>query len=512
MTATSRGTTPSDARHLEVRRGAYHDSVTLMVVSQDVARQPGVRSALVAMATPLNLDLIARAGFEPGDAGPNDLVIAISAEDEAALGAARVAVDAALADDGAGGGGGLEGTAEEAPRTLGRAARHGGAGLALVSVPGEHAFTEAIDALHAGANVMVYSDNVPLAHEVALKAEGRRRDRLVMGPDAGTAIVGGVGLGFANVTRPGPVGLVSASGTGAQQVCALLDAADVGVSHVLGVGGRDLSADVGAASTLQALDALDRDPATEAIVLLSKPPDKAVAERVREAAAACDTPVVLGLVGRGERDLTEVTDAVLALLGLVPRPAPTWSPAEPVTGGFEVLRGLFAGGTLCDEAMVIAADALGPIRSNVPLEDDWALAAHEPLGGVDGAAHAMVDYGEDELTAGRPHPMIDNTIRADRLAAEARTGHRTVVVLDVVLGHAAHPDPAGELAPVIADARRAATDAGGALAAVVSLIGTGDDPQGLERQAQALIAAGAQVHLSNAAAARAALDLLGGAR
>lgn len=512
MSTTSEASAQGAVRHLEVRRGAYHDSVTLMVVSQRAGELPGVRSALVAMATPLNLDLLRRAGHDPGDAGPNDLVVAVAADDDAALGQARTEIEAALADDHGGEGGGLD--AEAAPaRTLGAATRRADAGLALVSVPGEHAFTEAMDALRAGANVMVFSDNVPLDHEVALKGEARRRDRLVMGPDAGTAIVSGVGLGFANVTRPGPVGLVSASGTGAQQLCALLDAADVGVSHVLGVGGRDLSAEVGAASTLQALAALDADPATEIIVVLSKPPDKAVAERVREAAAACTTPVVLGLVGRGERDLTEVADAAVALLGRTPSEAPSWPAGEPAPpGGFETVRGLFAGGTLCDEAMVIASEALGPISSNVPLEPDWALAPEEPLEGVEGAAHAMIDYGDDALTVGRPHPMIDSTIRADRLAAEARSGLRTVVLLDVVLGHAADPDPAAGLAPAIADARRASRETGGALAVVVSLVGTRDDPQGLDRQARALAAAGAAVYLSNAAATRAALDLLGGVR
>ncbi|QBI21929.1 FdrA family protein [Egibacter rhizosphaerae] len=483
-----------------------------MVVSQEVARGPGVRTALIAMATPLNLELLEQAGFDAGEAGPNDLVVALAADDADHLAAARTAVDTQLTQASAGGGSdGLADTGE-APRTLGSATRALGAGLALVTVPGQYAFTEAMDALRAGANVMVFSDGVPLEQEIALKAEARQRDRLVMGPDCGTAIVGGVGLGFANVMRPGPVGMVAASGTGAQQVCSLLDAAGVGVSHVLGVGGRDLSADVGGIATIQALEALDADPATEVIVLVSKPPDKAVAERIREAAEQCATPVVLGLVGPGQRDLTEVAEAALSTLGHDPQPPRTWTPNRTVGSGYEVLRGLFAGGTLCDESMAIAAERLGPIRSNVPLEDDWALDPHEPLHGIEGAGHAMVDYGEDDLTSGRPHPMIDNTIRIDRLDAEAGSGHRVVVLLDVVLGHVAHPNPASELGPAIAEARTAARDAGGQFAAIVSLIGTRDDPQDLTRQAAELVDAGASIYLSNAAATRAAVELLGETR
>ena len=497
------GRSYDETMHVDVRRGTYHDSVTLLQVSRDVTALDGVAEAVVAMGTELNLGIIGDLGFDRndvGDAGPNDLIVAVRATDDDAVAAAVAAIEGALTDAGGSSGAGGDFTAPP-PRTIGAAARSADADLALISVPGEHAFVEAMDALRAGLHVMLFSDNVPIDLEVVLKAEGRRRGLLVMGPDCGTAIVSGVGLGFANVVRPGPVGIVAASGTGAQQLCCLLDQADIGVRHVLGVGGRDLSARVGAASTLQALAALEADPGTELVVVVSKPPDPAVAAAVREAAAVCTTPVVLGFVGRHERDLTAVAEEAAERIGRPITDHPRWAPDEvpvPVDG---VLRGLFSGGTLCDEAMVIAAAALGPVHSNIPLEPGWEL-------GDGDEGHVMIDFGVDDMTQGRPHPMIDHGLRIAALEREARRDGGTVVLLDVVLGHGADADPAVALAPAIVDARRTAADRGHPLAVVVSLCGTRDDPQQRDRQAVALADAGATVHLSNARAAREAVDLV----
>ena len=282
------------------------------------------------------------------------------------------------------------------------------------------------------------------------------------------------------MVRPGPVGLVAASGTGAQHVMSLLDAAGVGVSHCLGVGGRDLSSAVAGRSTLAALDALDADGDTELIVLVSKPPAPEVAERVRAHAERLTTPVVFALLGLGQPDLTAAVSAVLDRLG---RPAPASWPCRlptdrpvPRTGA---LRGLFAGGTLCGEAMVIASASFGPIGSNVPLRPEWTSTVDR--------LHRMVDLGDDELTRGRPHPMIDGTVRLDRFAVEVADPSCAVILLDVVLGYGADPDPAAGLVPAIAAARAHG------VGVVVSLTGTTGDPQGLDRQAEALCAAGAAV-------------------
>jgi FdrA protein len=360
-----------------------------------------------------------------------------------------------------------------------------------------------MDALEAGHDVMVFSDNVPVAEEVALKTYAASRGALVMGPDCGTAVIDGVGLGFANTVRPGRIGLVAASGTGCQQLLALLHHAGehyagVGVVHALGVGGRDLSAAVGGLATREALRRLDADPDVDLVVVVSKPPAPEVAEALARDTDSLGTPVELGLLGRGQRDLTAVAEAVLARLG---HPAPEWpvhgaDNTGPATG--PLLRGLFVGGTLCDESMLMATEALGPVRSNIPLSDDLALG--EDLLVDD---HTMVDFGDDALTQGRAHPMIDPTLRNEQLARAAADPATGVLLLDLVLGHGAEPDPAALLAPAIAAARRER-----AIPVVVSLVGTDLDPQGLAVQRDALVAAGAEVHLSNAAATRRALDLL----
>jgi FdrA protein len=473
--------------HVEARAGAYADSVTLMLVSRGVLAGDGVEAALVAMATPLNLDLAQGMGFTPPrDAAADDLLVAIRARDEDALSAAlAVTADTLAARPRA-----ASPTTQAAPRTVGSAAREQ-PGLAVISVPGQHAFTEAMDALDAGCDVMVFSDNMPVWQEISLKDAAAERGLLVMGPDCGTAVVGGVGLGFANSVEPGPVGIVAASGTGCQQLLCLLDAAGVGVSAALGVGGRDLSAAVGARSTQTALDTLDADPATELIVVVSKPPDPEVARRVQERSRS--TPVQFAFLGEDRPDLTAAAQAAIRAVGQdVPR-WPSWPgrAAGPRRGH---LRGLFAGGTLCDEAMVIAAGRLGAISSNIPLRPQWRIGpAEQPLG------HAMIDFGDDELTAGRPHPMIDQSLRVERLVADGADPATAVILLDVVLGHGAHPDPAAELSPAIA-----ASDA----PVVVSLVGTRADPQDLNTQAATLQRAGAHVFMSNAQAARFACGLV----
>ena len=364
-------------QHVETRAGAYADSVTLMQVTAEAQAVAGVQAAMVAMGTGLNLDLLAGLGMAaPVTAGPNDLLVAIAADDAESLASALAVVDSALSARPAEMTGG---EAAQPPRTTLSAARRTGPGLALISVPGQYAFAEAADALEAGCDVMIFSDNVPVEQEIWLKDLAAERDLLVMGPDCGTAIVGGVGLGFSHSVPAGPVGLVAASGTGAQQVICLLDAAGAGISAVLGVGGRDLSAAVGGRSARAALAALDADPATELIVLLSKPPADHVAAELRQYAAGLSTPVQFALIGQGQPDLTAAAEAALRAVGK-PVPAwPSWPPAvarHPDAG--QAVRGLFAGGTLCDEAMVIASSLLGPVYSNIPLQPEWRLDPRVP--------------------------------------------------------------------------------------------------------------------------------------
>ncbi|TQS25195.1 FdrA family protein [Microbispora sp. KK1-11] len=437
-----------------------------MRVSRALTGSPGVAVAVVAMATELNLGLARDLGFAVPPATPGDLLVAVRAGSPAELEDAAAELERQLAARAP-----ASGTRGEAPpRTTRSAARAFEASLALVSVPGEHAFAEALDAVEAGLSVMIFSDNVPVEQEILLKDRARARGVLVMGPDCGTAVVGGAGLGFANVLHPGPVGLVAASGTGAQQVTSLLDLAGVGVSHVLGVGGRDLSAEVGGRSAVQALRALDEDPATELIVLVSKPPAPEVASAVRDLDLA--TPVVAALLGPGQDDLTTAAEKVLRALGRDVPEWPSW-PAPARAGRRDAagtLRGLYAGGTLCAEAALVAGTG------------------------------EFTDFGDDAYTQGRAHPMIDPALRLEALRGVASG----VVLMDVVLGHGADPDPSSWLAPAIGDAAARGVDV------VVAVVGTDGDPQGLRAQAARLSEAGAAVFTSNAAAARHARLLAGG--
>ena len=325
-------------QHVEARAGAYADSVTLMQVTARAQAVGGVQAALVAMGTELNLELLAGLGLPaPDQAGQNDLIIAIAADDGESLASALTVVDSALAARPADQTGG---EAVQPPRTTLSAARMAGPGLALISVPGQHAFAEAADALDADCDVMIFSDNVPVEQEIVLKDRAAERGLLVLGPDCGTAIVGGIGLGFSHSVPAGPIGLVAASGTGAQQVICLLDAAGAGVSAVLGVGGRDLSAAVGGRSARAALAALDDDPGTELIVLLSKPPAADVAAGVMQYAAGLTTPVQFALIGPGQPDLTATAEAALRAIGQSVPEWPSWPPTSDEghhNGG--VLRG-----------------------------------------------------------------------------------------------------------------------------------------------------------------------------
>lgn len=487
--------------HVELRSGAYADSVTLLQVSRAVQAAPGVVTAQVAMATGLNLEVLEGMGFDVPASSPNDMVVALRLHGDAEVGTALAAVDAALAPTRPSSGD----TTEAPPRTTASALRRSGPGaIALVSVPGASATVEAMDALEAGHDVMIFSDNVPVAEEVALKTYAASRGALVMGPDCGTAVIDGVGLGFANAVRPGRIGIVAASGTGCQQLLSLLHLAGitcegVGVRWAFGVGGRDLSAAVGGLATREALRRLDADPEVDLIVVVSKPPAAEVARELETYVDTLTTPVELGLLGPGQRDLTAVADAAVRRLGHEP-------PAWPVVGAHNtgaatgpLLRGLFVGGTLCDEAMLIASQVLGPIRSNIPLSADLALGDD-----LSADAHTMVDFGDDALTQGRAHPMIDPTLRNEQLARAAADPATGVILLDLVLGHGAEPDPAAMLAPAISAAR-----ADRAVPVIVSLVGTDVDPQGLAHQIEELTGSGAEVHFSNASATRRAVELIG---
>jgi FdrA protein len=377
----------------------------------------------------------------------------------------------------------------------------------VISVPGDSAAFECAVAIEAGLNVFCFSSGFGVATELALKRRAIGRGLLMMGPDCGTAILDGIGIGFANEVDRGPVGLVGASGTGLQQVTCLLDLAGVGVSHAIGVGGRDLSAEVGGAMALHALELLLDDDATEIVVVLAKSPATAVAERVATVAAASGKSTILcfpSLPGFATPAgvATAATLEQAAMLAAEQAGKPLVLPdAVARRGGRGTLRGLFSGGTLRDEALAVLEPGLAATGEQPP------LALDDEPGPAAGERHVLVDFGSERLTRGRAHPMIDPSLRDAAVARNGADPRVGVLLLDVVLGRGAHPDPAAALAPAIASvlAQRA-----GDLAVVVSLCGTRRDPQGLDAQSARLREAGATVTFSNATAARLALAAIGG--
>jgi FdrA protein len=505
-----------------IKPSEYHDSVSLMLVARELASLEGVLDAAVVMATEANKSILDGGGLLTAEivaASPNDLVLAVSAVDGTKAGQALGKAEELLKRKAV-----PEAGSEFRPKTIRSAlSLHPGANVAVISVAGRYAANEAWEALQHGLHVLLFSDNVSLEDEIALKKYGREHGLLLMGPGAGTAILNGVALGFANVLPPGPVGIASAAGTGLQEVSSLLARAGVGISQGIGTGGRDLKKEVGGIMMLLALQALQQDPATTVLVLISKPPAQEVARVVIEQASASSKPTVVCFLGGELGSLGNVSNVIpartlqecslLAARAVLPgtddlqtalkvENARLVQQAAGLKGKLDAqqhyLRGLFSGGTLCYEAQVIWKDMLvSPIHSNVPLPGGPALPdSTRSLG------HTAVDLGEEEFTVGRPHPMIDNDLRIRRLLQEARDPETAVVMLDVVLGYGAHPDPAGELGTAIRQARGLAGAAGRELPVVASVTGTEGDPQGLRHTISALEGTGAIVCDSNAAAAR----------
>jgi FdrA protein len=497
----------------DTRSGAYYDSVVLMQLQRSLAALPHVLDAGVVMGTDANKEILAQTNLltpEAQAAGADDLVIVVRAETDAQAATALGQVDELLAQRRA--------SAEQdyLPKSLESAAQLlPGAQWVLVSVPGRYAAGVAREALRLGKNVFLYSDNVSLDDEIDLKRTGSEKGLLVMGPDCGTAIVSGVGLGFANAVRRGPIGVVAASGTGLQQVSARIHQLGSGITYALGTGGRDLSEAVGAATARQGLDLLSRDPDTQVIVLVSKPPASRVASDLLSLARSAEKPVVVDFIGYAPSarrvdnlhfatTFDEAASRAVALAQGLERDE-GWATKEldPVVGlgrfeaGQRYLRGLFSGGTLAYEALLLLQDYVPAVYSNVPLDKRYRLA-----NSLVSQQHTIVDLGEDEFTVGRLHPMMDNDLRIRRLQQEADDPQVAVILIDVVLGYGAHPDPASELAPAIAAARARAKGGGRHLEFVAIVVGTDDDPQDLEWQVRQLTKVGVRVETSNDAAVR----------
>lgn len=503
----------------EIRHGAYHDSVVLMQLQRALARLEGVIDAGAVMGAPANKELLAQSNLlspEAKQAGSDDLILVVQGESDEAAAAALAQVDALLRRKHT-----VETDVAYRPKSLAAAAQLAPDALwVLISTPGRYAAEVAREALASGRHVLLYSDNVSIEEEVTLKREAASRGLLVMGPDCGTAIVNGVGLGFANAVRRGNIGVVGASGTGLQLVSSRIHQLGAGITHALGTGGRDLIQSVGAVTAQQSLSLLLRDPESAVVVLISKPPAADVAAQLLASARSSHKPVVVNFIGYqsaaspvGNIHFVATLDDAAELAVRLAAEATT-APATPPFAGFastqRYLRGLYSGGTLAYEAQLILRDLLPGLYSNAPLQKEWRLPKATVSQG-----HTIVDLGEDEFTVGRLHPMMDNELRIRRLAQEASDPETAVILLDVVLGFGAHEDPASELAPAIADALARARAAGRHLEVIAAVIGTEQDPQNLDRQLFMLHEAGATVTTHHAEAVMRAGELaakLGGNR
>jgi FdrA protein len=493
---------------VEIRSGVYFDSVILMQLQRSLAAQPGILDAGVVMGTDANKDVLAQSDLlapEAKAAGSDDTVIVVKAENDSAAQAALQKVDELLSYRQR-----RDNEMDYRPKTLDSAAQMlPDAQWVLISVPGRYAASVARQALRLGKNIFLYSDNVSLDDEIALKQLSGEKGLLVMGPDCGTAIVNGVGLGFANKVRRGSIGMVAASGTGLQQVSSRIHQMGGGFTHALGTGGHDLSEAVNAVTARQGLDLLSRDPATGVIVLLSKPPSPKVADKLVQAARLAGKPVVVNFIGYATAtrkidnvyfattfDETAELAVQLASGNNLGEPAKSL-PLERFLPGQRYLRGLFSGGTLAYEALLILQEYLPHVYSNAPLKKELRLPDS-----LVSQEHTIIDLGEDEFTVGRLHPMMDNDLRIRRLEKEARDPEVAVIMLDVVLGYGAHPDPASELAPAIAKAKAIAENDGRYLEVVAVVCGTDEDPQGMAAQIEQLEAVGVWVNTSNDAVVR----------
>src|SRR5258706_1628732 len=467
-----------------IRAGAYYDSVVLMQLQRGLLGLPGVMDAGVVMATQANRDLLAANNLLPDSisANPDDLLIVVKADAEDSATNAIGKVDELLARRKS-----SSVSQDFRPRSLSSAVKQlPEANWVLISVPGRYAAGVAREALELGKHVFLYSDNVSLEDEISLKRTAREKGLLVMGPDCGTAIINGVGLGFANRVRRGSIGVVGASGTGTQAVTVQIHNLGAGISHAIGTGGRDLKSDVGAITANQALDLLAHDTETKVIALISKPPSPDVATQLISAAQGTGKPVVIYFIGypppaRKIGNLhfaISLSEAAERVVELENEKADVFK-SSLVSSRY--LRGLFSGGTLAYETLLGLQASLSPIYSNAPITANQNLK--DPL---HSEAHTIIDLGDEFFMVGRLHPMIDNDLRIRRMKQEAADEQVSMILFDVVLGEGSHLDPAGELVPVIQEIREKRTE----IEFVAMIIGTDDDPQNIQSQIDQLKDAG----------------------
>ena len=505
-----------------IRKNQYYDSVFLMGVNKRLSQAGGVSQTAVLMGSDANKQLLADIGIQGDEiikANPNDLIVAV-------IGESAQVVDSVLGElDHA-----LNAIEEKEPgsriRSLEDAiAEKPYANLAVLSIPGEYVLREARKALENGLNLFIFSSNVPIEGELELKELGAEKDLLVMGPDCGTSILGGTGIGFANVVNRGSIGAIGPSGTGLQEFTCQIHNAGFGISHAIGTGSHDLSDEIGGITTLQAIEALDADAQTKVITIIAKPPGVATLARLLERIKGCSKPVVGCFLGASKESIEEkdgitrasTIDAAvymaihyvtkgekIAELELTNQERDLAASARADwTHNQRYLRGLFAGGTFCYQSQQILNDAGIVTHSNAPLDPNTKLAHPDKS-----FEHTLIDMGDETFTLGKPHPMIDSTMRSKRILSEGRDPSVAVLLLDFILGYNASMDPVGDLLDAILEARQMKQGQGGELTVVASICGTEKDPQELTLQVKLLREAGVIVFQSNAKASLFCCELL----
>lgn len=511
-----------------IRKNSYQDSITLMLLTNSIAEMEGINKVSIMMGTPANKDILAASGLgtpELEQAGANDIAIVMDIVNEDMTSEVLANVNTFLARQGEQASTQTEQTVRSWEQAFDSAPN---ANLVLVSIPGRYVELEAARALDEGKHVFIFSDNVPLEAEVRLKEQAAAAGLLVMGPDCGTALIGGVPLAFANVVPRGTIGIVGASGTGIQEVSCQIARLGAGVSHAIGTGGRDISQAVGASTMKMAIAALEADRDTDCILIVSKPPAPAVKAELLALLRASSKPVVVHFLGatvtthepglyfahtleeaaqlavalsKGEEPaVTHYAPEVLACVAAEGVRDDAAASAKTALARERGILGLYTGGTLAGEAAVMLETALGTVGDHSSHTDGFMLNR-------DG--HVIIDLGDDVYTQGKPHPMIAPQNRVEFIRGIADDATVGVVLLDFVLGFGAHDDMAGETIPALREVRKQAAATGRDLRFVATICGTEGDPQGIAAQKRALEEAGVLVALSNASAVATALALIG---
>lgn len=480
-----------------ILKGKYLDSVKLMLISKELRSLKGVQDAVVIMATKENREILRSTDMLVPEIEPaleTDIVAVVRAV--SAINADEAIQKAESLVNSPPGKKEQDISQRKALNLEKAKLKLNGADLCLISVAGKYAAAEADKALDLGLHVMLFSDNVSLEDELALKTKAVEKGLLMMGPDCGTAIINGTPLAFANRVPRGKIGIISASGTGLQEISASIANLGGGVTQAFGTGGRDGKSMIGGLMLIRCLEYLIGDSETEVIVLMGKTPDPDVLAKLWNLLSQTVKPVIVNFLKpmaipsqsnlRYSTSLAETARLACLAAGLK---EDSFEPKEnyrmPKLRGKHI-RGLYSGGTLCAEGLQVYKTQFGhePF-SNVGTDDKYKLSD-----GWKTMEDSLIDLGSDEFTVGRPHPMIDYSLRLQKLAQEAADPEVGIIFLDVVLGYGAHPDPASELVPVLEKMNKE-------VVVICHVLGTDGDPQNKEKQIEQLQQKGVLVFTSH---------------